>query len=387
MINKSILFCFCLFLVFSSCKSGKKAYEKGNYLEAVEQSINRLRKSPGNTKAQETLQLAYPSLVNYNLDRINLLKRGGDAIRWEKIMDYYGQLNKVYDDILRSPAANQVIINPQTFISEFESSRLKAAEARYVLGDQALKRARDGDREAAKQAAIDFDRAGQLVEGFRDSEIKREEAHELALVNVLILPIPIHSRDLNISNEFFYNQVMEYARNKSVNPFVQFYTEKELERSGKQAHHVVRLLFDNFVVGQAAIKETIEERTRDSVVVGTVEVTENDKKVEKDVYGSVKAKVHVFEKRIESGGLLDLQILDRRTDAIISQKKFPGTHFWFDYWGYFNGDERALTEEDEKKLKYSKEVMPPPPQDLFVEFTRPIYDQLTRFIKNYYRNY
>ena len=34
-----------------------------------------------------------------------------------------------------------------------------------------------------------------------------------------------------------------------------------------------------------------------------------------------------------------------------------------------------------------KELPPPPPQDLFIEFTKPIYDQLTNKIKDFYRNY
>jgi hypothetical protein len=32
----------------------------------------------------------------------------------------------------------------------------------------------------------------------------------------------------------------------------------------------------------------------------------------------------------------------------------------------------------------TKPIMPPPEQDLFIEFTRPIFDQAVGFVRNYY---
>ena len=106
-----------------------------------------------------------------------------------------------------------------------------------------------------------------------------------------------------------------------------------------------------------------------------------------DVYGSVKAEVHQFQKEISSGGLLDFKIIDGRTGTLISQRKFPGTFVWYDKWGFYNGDERALENEDKEFIKRKRESPNPPPQDLFIEFTKPIFDQVTAFVGEFYRNY
>ena len=34
-----------------------------------------------------------------------------------------------------------------------------------------------------------------------------------------------------------------------------------------------------------------------------------------------------------------------------------------------------------------RKMMPPPQQDLFIEFTKPIFDQTVRFVTNYYTGF
>jgi hypothetical protein len=83
--------------------------------------------------------------------------------------------------------------------------------------------------------------------------------------------------------------------------------------------------------------------------------------------------------------LLDFQIKDMN-GVVISQEKMPGTFVWLDTWGIYRGDERALTEQD-KVLLNRRESIPPPPQDLFIEFTKPIYSQLISKVRNFYSRY
>lgn len=47
-------------LVLDGCNSGKKAFERGNYYEAVLKSVSRLRKNPDHRKSKETLRKSYP---------------------------------------------------------------------------------------------------------------------------------------------------------------------------------------------------------------------------------------------------------------------------------------------------------------------------------------
>jgi hypothetical protein len=109
-------------------------------------------------------------------------------------------------------------------------------------------------------------------------------------------------------------------------------------------------------------------------------------KVRKKVYGQVKATMHTFTRTVESKGLLDFRIIDGYTQRVISQEKMPGTFVWQSQWGHFNGDERAL-EKDHLRIIKNKDVPPPAPQELFIQFTQPIYQQLTYKINQFYKNY
>ena len=368
-----------------SCKSTKRAYERGDYEKAIFNSIDRLRKSPNNKKARQTLQMAYKDLSDEMLKRIADARKSGSTTRFEPIVEHYTLLNRIYNDVQRAPAAKKVLTNVKDYTAELGIAKRKAAEVRFALGEKALKQAmQDGDREVAKEAFFHFQKADTYEPGFRNARTKMEDARAYATLFVKIEPIPMHSRTLSLSNEFFENQMAEYIQAHPTSEFIQFISPGERMPQGRQADHIIRMMFDDFVVGQAYVKETVIQRSRDSVVVGSVDI-KPDSTV--DVYGTVKAEVHQFQKEISSSGLLDMQIIDPRTGRLLTQRKFPGTFIWYDRWGFFNGDKRALQEDDKQFTRKSRAIPEPLPQDLFIEFTKPIFDQVTGFVTEYYRGY
>ncbi|MEM7374221.1 MAG: hypothetical protein AAF587_36845 [Bacteroidota bacterium] len=367
-----------------SCKTTKQAYEKGDYETAVFNSIERLRKSPKNKKSRQTLHLAYPTLVDELENRIDLQKRGSDPLKWEFVAKDYKLLNRVYSEIRRSPAAMEVIPNPINFTNEYNQTIINAADARYALGMKELNKGRNGDREASKQAYTHFQKAQDWQHGFRDAEALQTEAQDLATIIIEIAPIPMHSRTFELTNEFFESQLSEYIATAPLSPFVRFFTPEQTSRMSREPDQILKMQFDDFVVGQAYVKETVLQRKKEDVVVGEVQVTEDSVA---DVYGDVEAEVHRFHKEISSSGLLDVQIIDNHSGSLMSQRKFPGTFVWVDRWGYFNGDKRALESEDQTYCRKRNEAPAPPPQDLFIEFTKPIFSQVTGFVSDYYRGY
>jgi hypothetical protein len=79
-------------------------------------------------------------------------------------------------------------------------------------------------------------------------------------------------------------------------------------------------------------------------------------------------------------------VVDAKTNGILTTRKFSGQFVWFSQWAKFNGDERALTDQ-QLKICQLKEQQPPHPQDLFLEFTKPIYNQLVPAVRSFYQNY
>ena len=380
-----ILWIMIICISFASCKSTKKAYKKGDYETAVFNSIDRLRKSPNNKKARETLKLAYSDLSADLLKQVANARKSPDPFRFESIVDHYSVLTRIYREVQRAPGAKRILTSVKDYSSDLNSAKLKAAEVRYAQGERALAQAmEEGDREIAKQAFFHFQKADNYQPGFRSSRAKMEDARAYATLFIKIDPIPMHSRTLSLTNEFFENQMTEYIRSHPTSEFIQFVSARQDMPEDRVPDQIIRMIFDDFVVGQSYIKEKVIERTRDSVVVGSVEIKPDSTA---DVYGTVKAEVHQFQKEITSSGLLDMQIIDGRTGELLTQRKFPGTFIWYDKWGFFNGDKRAITEEDKDFTRKRKESREPLPQDLFIEFTKPIFTQVTGFVTEYYRNY
>ena len=174
---------------------------------------------------------------------------------------------------------------------------------------------------------------------------------------------------------------MDYLYNLRDNPFVQFYAPEEANRQRIKADHFVVLRFDDFVVGQMFIREKEQEIKRDSV---PTEIKLGGQK--KTVYQTVTATYITITKTVSSSGLLDFQIFDATSNAILTNRKFPGTFNWQTQWARYRGDIRALNKQ-EKDMCNISELPPPPPQQLFIEFTKPIYNDLTPTIRNFYRNF
>ncbi|HYK77606.1 MAG TPA: hypothetical protein VEV16_11570 [Daejeonella sp.] len=372
-IGRCALLLVSLFVI--SCSSGLRSLEKGNYDEAVFKAVNRLQRSPGNRKALQTLNQAYNFATDDHLQNIREAKLSSNVLRWEKVIQEYEALNRLANEIRRCPSCREVVLQENKYIIELEEAKYKAAEVRYTRG---LKLLEEQNRQSARQAYFDFERADQLYPGFKDTRQKQELAYQLAVLKVVVEPVVLKRSIYELSNEYFQNKIYEYLKNYERRSFIKFYTPNEASGQQLKPDQVLTLSFDDFVVGQTYVKERVEDVKQDSVKVGTVDG--------KTVYGTVKAKVSSFEKTITSAGLLNLQVTDWQTNNVISQEKMEGTYVWLDRWGTFRGDERALS-ADYKKLVRKGESAPPAPQYLFIEFTKPLYTQLVEKIKTFYSRY
>lgn len=380
--NLRILPLIFILIIAAACSSGKKAYQKGNYDGATLKAINRLRSSPNNKRATATLYNAYNQSRIWHSNNVRTLQQTQDLFKWEKIADNYAQMNLLYDQISTCPACLQVISNPDRYTAELEDAKVKAAEARYGEGLKVFEKNKY-DRLTARQAYEHFYTADRYFPGYQNVRELMDEAKYYATLKIVVEEIPMHSRSLELSNEFFENKIQEFLHQMPVNEFVRFYTIDEARANGiEEADHVLLLQFDDFVVGQTSLKEKDIELSKDSVVVGTVMIDG----VKTDVYNTVKARLHLYEKNLVSQGILDLRIIDPRTNVVLTQEKLLGSFVWNTQWGSFNGDERALTDQELKLCKL-KEVPPPHPQDLFVAFTQPIYSQITLKIRDFYSRY
>jgi len=381
--NKTIQYTLFVFLfIATACSSGEKALQKGNYYNAVIKSIDRLRSNPDKSKAQQTLLESYPLAVNWYKNQISSLLHSSDPFKNTKSVGYYQSLNRMYSEINRCPAALQLLPNVQSFRREEDMAKQLAAPECYEAGNRDLAM---GTREDAKRAYQLFVKANQFVPNYKDVKEKISEAEYQATLKVIIEHIPVQSTKYQLSASFFQDQVTQYIFHNIKQKFVRFYTPKQAKLEGLEyPDQVISMRFEDFVVGET--HDTDLERevvSADSVEIGSTKL-KNGETVK--VFNKVKAKLHIHRREVISKGLLSLHIEAYNNQKLLENKQLGGKYVWFEEWGHFNGDERALNAEELEICK-QEPILPPARQDLFVEFTKPIYTQLTAEISRFYRRY
>ncbi len=367
-------------LVFSACSSGKKAYERGDYYEAVLKSVSRLRQNPDHSKSLEALKNAYPLAVEFYENEARNEIASNSNYKWKNAIQSYSYINTLYEAIRQCPGCKKAVPNPKNYYSEIGPLKEKAAEESYTAGIDALMK---GNRNDAKKAYFNFVDAQNFVPGYKDVIEYLDKAKDVATLKVILEQIPVPAR-YNLSGGFFQDKVEEFLRsNYTEGTFIRFYTPEEANVVKlASADQIIRIQFDDFSVGNSSLKEKEETVTKDSVKVGEAKI---DGKVV-PVYNTVKAKLTTYRKELTSNGLLSMIVVDAKTSGVLTHRKFNGEYVWVSQWARFNGDDRALSDQQLKMCKL-REQQPPNPQDLFLEFTKPIYNQLVPAIKGFYQNY
>ena len=369
-----------LISIVISCTTGKKALERGDYSNATIQAVNRLRNNPNSSKALQAVKESYPMALTYFQGKIDYALSANNPFKFTEVVSYYELMNRLSDEISRCPAALKIFGQVNYYSTELDQSKKKAAEEQFEAG---LKNEKLNTRLSWKNAFFNYQAADRLNPGFKDAKSRMEIAKYNATLKIIVEPIRV-TRNYQLTSDFFLNQIIENLSHYRPNEFVEYFSPKTAEIAGiKNPDQLLRMNFDEFVIGQVYDKESVRELSRDSVEVGTVTLPDG-KKVK--AYNTVKAKLKVNRRELISNGVLDVTIIELPINRVLSQKKFPGEFVWSSEWGSFNGDERALNEKQLAVCR-SKPIDAPGPQALFIEFTKPIFNQVTPFLKSFYQQY
>jgi hypothetical protein len=373
------LFYSLVILIVTSCSTGSKAYKRGDYFKACIESIDRLRSSPTSEKSQTVLTNAYPQALKMAEREIANAQAANQQDKFDVLVYQYERVNQLANEIYRCPKANELIANPKEYITELADAKNNAAEQNYNLGLKAY----DLDNiEQARVAYNYFQKANQYVNGYKDVLRKIAEARYEATLRVVVQK-PLTSANFQYSADFFYTNLVSEMSQNAQNRFVRFYTEDEAYKDNmKNPHQYIVLNFEDFTVGN--IKETMKtlDVKRDSVVVGKVQVEGKSY----NAYSTVTAQLYTFRREISSRGILSLRIVDALNSRVIQQRNFSGEYVWATTWSTFKGDDRALNKE-QKDMCNKQAQIPPQQQDLFIEFTKPIYTQAVSYVRSAYVRY
>ncbi len=376
MSHKTFALLFSSLFFFAACTSSKQQFEKGNYEKAVRLSIKKLRKKPDNSKQRSILKAAYGYAVQVAEQKVTQQQQSGDRFKWDRIIDQHRKMQELYNNLLQCPGC-LAVVSPVDYQTDLKQALIAGAQVYVAEGQKALA---TQQKEGARTAYRLFAKAKgyQNNDNTIDQLLQKARLEGTELIGVS--KIPVNSKGLEINSAFFLQQLTQ-AMNEMNYFFAVFAPIEELVAQQQVPDQVVDLSFDDYYMGQTYVKEVRESLVRDSVKVGHVTDSLGKKQA---VYGQVTADLQRFEKTVESGGLLNIAIVDPNSKSILFQQKIPSTSVWENDWATYQGDKRALT-KDELALTKEKELLPPPPQELFYSFTRPLFDQTASLLRRRYR--
>jgi len=177
-----LLFAALFFL--GSCKTPTKAYNKGDYADAIELGVKKIQKDPYDAETNDLVKSAYTFAVNQHEDAIRSLSNSNNEDRYEAILREYNKLQDLYNTIQQSPVtANS--IKPRNYSEYVQTYRDKAADIHLASAEKWMD---EGTKQAFRNAYNEYRSALR----YRDNMVirtKRDEAYNAAITKVLVVPI------------------------------------------------------------------------------------------------------------------------------------------------------------------------------------------------------
>lgn len=376
-------FYFLLFylLLLASCKTATKAYDKGNYKDALELAVKRLQKNPSDGETKALAQNAYRQAVNDLEHSIRLLTGSTAENRYEALYNEYRQLQQLTDFIRQSPALN-TIIRTEDYSDYIATYRNKAAEEHYEKGMDLME---ERDKRAYRQAYQSFKSALRFTPSNEAIRKKMEEAYKLALVTVVVLPMDDVMGGYRYSSSYelrnFENELVRNLRYQTNNEFVQFLSEWEARGKDIEPDEILELQLGRIEIGRPYDQQHTRNVSKEVVVK---EVVYKPDSVVKQ-YATVHAQITTVRRTMVSGGELFVTARDTK-GRVLWNDLFRGEHRWQTEFATYRGDNRALSDHDRSLLnRYDNNI--PREEQILNEVLRQIEQDINYRIRNYYNRY
>jgi len=365
--QKILLFLLSL-LVIVACSSGKAALKKGDYYDAVLESVNRLRGSPENKKAIAVLTQGYPLSIEYIETGIQNGITANDPRKWRNAVKGYEQINYINDQIKTSLGAMKIISKPATRFNELADAKTKAAEESYQDGITSLMK---NTRQDSKDAYFDFKDASTFQPGYKESIEMMNQSEFNATLRVAY-------EEINASR---YNYgSLQPVINSLQRQFLSF--KPISQKDTVPPHQVMRIIFNGYREdNQASITVSNEDLKRD-IKVG--EKKGPDGKTQ-DIMETVAARITYYHKTKRSTSDAMVTITEVSSNSVLQNQNISGNANWQADWATYAGDARALS-SSQATLCRQKETYPAD-QYLFKQAIGNLQNNLSGDLKSFYNNY
>jgi tetratricopeptide (TPR) repeat protein len=246
------LYSFLLLVLCSlaACKTASKAYDQGDYANAIELAIKKLQKDPGDGETKALLKNAYRFALDTHEDKIRILNGSSDETRYEQIYFEYRTLQNFYTRIKSLPSLTSYI-QPTDYSTYVETFRTKAAQVYVEKGKTWMDK---GSKADYRQAHAAFKKALSYNTGDKETEELVNEAYQLAVVNIIVLPLDQQTTGYNYTHasnlRSFETDLVRNLRNGNNSQYVRYYTEWEAQSKDLTPDELLELRLGRMDIGR-----------------------------------------------------------------------------------------------------------------------------------------
>jgi len=417
--RRAIILLLLMLFIASCSQNGRlyhranKAYQKGLYDTAVVNAVSSLRLKPDNAKAQELLVKAWDDCLKAREDKISRLEQSPDANKWDQVYKEYASLEELGRQVKSLPvlvnphSGYQVLINIPDYGAKLSSSRDNAAETHYQAGIRYAKIS--NELEIQKKAALEFKAALSLIPGYKDAELRYDQARKLAVKRLAIQPFEDKSSTHNhygAISDLLTDQVLSQIMTATAgNEFLEIIArnqmdavlaEQQLGASGMineastvrlgqllGAHEILtgRILQINEAQERTV---SINQEASAKVVIKKEKYTdEQGNEQEREVWGEVTCTYRKFTKTAGVSVSGSFSIIDVETGKIMLQESLESRFPWSESWcRKIAGDDRALN-QNLKNLINKAEPFPPNNSEMVATALRDLGNNIVNKAKTY----
>lgn len=347
-------------LFFAACATPQKSFERGNYEEAIDLAVKRLRSDKVKEKDVATLVEAFNYINQRETERLGRLRLENNADNWAEIYDLAVRIQR-RQDIVKPFLA----LDEQKYFGLLSNCRFTegvnatVAEARegaaadlYSRAVSDLELSKNGNRRLARTAYDNLRAIKKYYENYRDVAQLSEQAYILGINHVYVkvendsrVALPsaferelesIFVRDMNSKWTKYHTAQNDNLRYEYT--IVARMTDIDVSPEGERRdHHIEEKQIED---GFDYVKDERGNVKKDSMG--------NDLKIKRLTW--IKADVYTINQKKDARVFGYLEYFDNRTkEKVLSRPLESAVHF-AQYSVRFDGDRRALTEETCRNL-------------------------------------
>lgn len=340
--------------------------------------IKRLTKKGSDDKVLADIRSIYDPALQRAQQNISNYRYDAPPQKWDKIIGEMQNMQRMYEIINTNMYAVRMI-KPVNFYKNIVEAKDSAASDYYNYANSFFER--EG-RANSRQAYEAYGNALNYAPNYKDANQKMQEAFNRSIIYVLVNQIQYDGFGFNNNNWNTYNNRDQMLQSQLIrdlggrtnrNTPAYFFNEWDLRRENRGPDMVVDLVWRNMRFDQP------RDRTRNynrSKQIETGRDTAN-----KPIYQTVTATVFVTERYLEANADMNIIFTDAVNRSQVDWQTIPASFRESIEFATYNGDRRALDENDWRLINRSQNQPLPNRDEVFERMMRNVYNDMLNRIR------